>query len=85
VLDPDRLLYSFVDLSDEVGIPTTPPSWGAPQLDHILYTRPMARGSALPRILPGSGRVRTDLVDFSAGSGKATDSDHVPVEVLAEA
>lgn len=84
VLDPDHLLYSFVDLSNEVGIPTTPPSWGAPQLDHILYTRALAKGAGLPRVVAGSGRVRSDLVDFTAGSGKDTDSDHVPVEVLAE-
>lgn len=85
VLDPDRVLYSFVDLSNEVGIPTTPPSWGAPQLDHILYTRALAEGPALPRVVAGSGQVRSDLVDFSAGSGKDTDSDHVPVEVVADA
>lgn len=85
VLDPARLLYSFVDLSDEVGIPTTPSSWGAPQLDHVLYTRQLAEGPALPRIVSGSGRVRSDLVDFASGSGKDTDSDHIPVEVLAEA
>ena len=84
VLDPDSLLYSFVDLSDGAGIPTTPPSWGAPQLDHILFTRALARGSSLPRALTGSGRVRSDLVDFAAGSGKQTDSDHTPVEVVVE-
>ena len=84
VLDPDSLLYSAVDLSDEVGVPTTPPSWGAPQLDHILSTRPLARGAGLPRLVAGSGRVRSDLVDFAAGSGKATDSDHAPVEALVE-
>ena len=85
VLDPDRLLYSFVDLSDEVGIPTTPASWGAPQLDHLLYTRSLARGAASPRVADGSGMVRSDLVDFNAGSGKDTDSDHVPVELVLEA
>lgn len=85
VLDPDRLLYSFVDLSDEVGVPTTPASWGAPQLDHVLYARALAQGPGLPRVVPGTGRVRSDLVDFTAGSGKETDSDHVPVEVQVEA
>ena len=29
--------------------------------------------------------VRSDLVDFNAGSGKDTDSDHVPVELVLEA
>ena len=84
VLDPDRLLYSFVDLSDEVGIPTTPASWGAPQLDHLLYTRSLAGADGVPQILPGSGRVRSDLVDFAAGSGKDADSDHTPIEASAE-
>ncbi len=78
---PDQVLHSFVDLSDERGVPTTPASWGAPQLDHILFTHALQHGSGLPRVVEGSGRVRSDLVNFSAGSGKATDSDHCPVQV----
>ena len=81
VYDPDTVLHSFVDLTDERGISTTPASWGAPQLDHMLYTHSLAHGDAKPRVVTDSGRVRNDLVDFSSGSGKTTDSDHIPVEV----
>lgn len=84
VYEPDKVLHSFVDLSDERGISTTPASWGAPQLDHILYSHELAHGESLPRVVEDSGRVRDDLVDFSKGSGKKKDSDHVPVEVRVE-
>ena len=78
VLRPADIYYSFVDLSDG-GIPTTPFE-GAPQLDHILYSQDMLKRGG-PAIRRATGRVRSDLVDFSAGSGKKRDSDHAPVEV----
>lgn len=81
VYEPDTVLHSFVDLADERGVSTTPASWGAPQLDHMLYTHSLDHGDTNPLAVPDSGRVRSDLVDFSSGSGKATDSDHIPVEV----
>ena len=81
---PDTVLHSFVDISDERGVSTTPASWGAPQLDHILYTHSLAHGQDKPRVVHDSGKVRSDLVDFTQGSGKATDSDHIPVEVTVD-
>lgn len=81
VYEPDKILHSFVDLSDEQGIPTTPKSWGASQLDHILYTHDISHGDGLPLVKPDSGRVRDDLVDFDKGSGKKIDSDHCPIEL----
>ena len=39
----------------------------------------------LARELTAKGcTIDTNLVDFAAGSGKATDSDHAPVEALVE-
>ena len=79
VFFPDDVYFSINDLS-KGGIPTTPFK-GAPQLDHLLYSRGLA-GSGKPQIKAGTDQVRTDLVDFSKGSGKKKDSDHAPVEVV---
>lgn len=79
VFDPKNVYVSFTDLSDG-GIPTTPFS-GAPQLDHILYSQSAERPGGI-RIKEGTGRVRSDLVDFGSGSGKDKDSDHAPVELV---
>ena len=85
VFGPNEVLHSFVDLSDERGVSTTPPSWGAPQLDHMLYSRALAHGDGGITAVADSGRVRSDLVDFSSDSGKKRDSDHVPVEMVIDA
>ena len=81
VFDPKEVFLSFTDLKDG-GVPTTPFP-GAPQLDHILFSQSAERPGGI-RIKSGSGRVRSDLVDFSNGSGKEKDSDHVPVEIIVE-
>lgn len=78
VFKPDEIYHSFVDLS-EGGIPTTPFS-GAPQLDHVLFSKEMTTQGG-PRIRAGTGKIRSDLVNFDAGSGKEKDSDHTPIEV----
>lgn len=78
VLKPEEIYYSFVDLSDG-GIPTTP-FHNAPQLDHILYSQELLKSGG-PKTVKNSGKVRTDLVNFKKGSGKAKDSDHAPVEM----
>ncbi len=80
VLDPERILYSAINLSDGKGIPTTPFGGGV-QLDHIIYTQSMitARGNA--GVVNNSGKVRSDLVPLD-NDGKQRDSDHAPVEVL---
>ncbi len=78
VFEPKSVYVSFSDLANG-GIPTTPFA-GAPQLDHILYSQAMERAAGA-RIVKGSGLVRSDLVNFSTGSGKDKDSDHAPVEI----
>ncbi len=81
VLDPDRILLSFNDLSNGVGEATTPFGGGV-QLDHMLYTqnmRPHSKGK--PNVRDGAGRVRSDLVDIEH-DGKSRDSDHAPVELV---
>lgn len=80
VFEPDKVLHSFVDLSNEKGHPTTP-FGGGKQLDHILYTHDLRHGNGNPKIMPSSGKIRDDLVDFNNGSGKSKDSDHCPVEI----
>ncbi len=85
VYKPDQVLHSFIDLSNERGTQTTPKSWAAPQLDHMLFTHEMSHGTGLPVVVAGSGRIRNDLVNFSHGSGKTRDSDHCPVELVVEA
>ena len=79
VLDPERILYSAIDLSDGKGQPTSPFGGGV-QLDHIIYTQSMVRGSGGARIVKDSGEVRDDLVDINS-DGKNRDSDHAPVAV----
>jgi endonuclease/exonuclease/phosphatase family metal-dependent hydrolase len=80
VLDPDKLLRSFVDLSDGKGQPSSSFARGSVQLDHIAYTASMVFGRLLPKIRKGSGAVRSDLVDITR-DGKRRDSDHAPIEV----
>lgn len=80
VYEPDKVLHSSIDISDEKGTPTTP-FGGGKQLDHILYTHELAHGTGNPKVVAGSGRIRNDLVNFSTGSGKSKDSDHCPVEI----
>lgn len=80
VFDPDQVLHSFVDLSNEKGHPTTP-FGGGKQLDHILYTHDFDHGTTKPKVVPSSGKIRDDLVNFDNGSGKRVDSDHCPVEI----
>ena len=78
VFKPDDIYHSFVDLT-EGGVSTTPFS-GAPQLDHILFSRDMTKSGG-PQIKRDTGKIRSDLVDFQGGSGKEKDSDHIPVEI----
>ncbi len=79
VLDPDRLLRSFIDLSDGKGQASS--SFGDVQLDHMIFTENLQRGRTSPRVVPNSGRVRSDLVNLNY-DGKRRDSDHAPVEVV---
>lgn len=81
VLDPDRILYSFINLSDG-GLPTTSFE-GAPQLDHMFVTQSMIRNTGFPKLRRDSGRIRSDLVNLKI-DGKHRDSDHAPVELLLE-
>lgn len=80
VLDPEKILYSFVDLSDGRGQPSSSFAKGSVQLDHIVYTQSMHYGRALPKVVKSSGSVRSDLVNIKR-DGKRRDSDHAPVEV----
>ena len=79
VLDPQRILYSFVSLADGKGQPSCSFANGRYQLDHIVYTRNMA-ASQRPKIVRESGKVRSDLVNIKK-DGKRRDSDHAPVQV----
>ena len=79
VLDPDNIWYSFVDLSDGKGQPTAPFGKGV-HLDHMLYAQSLKDRSGKPRIVSGSGRVRSDLVNIKS-DGKKRDSDHAPVQL----
>lgn len=79
VLDPEKILYSAIDLSDGRGVPTTPFGEGV-QLDHIIYTQSMLRGQQ-GKVINQSGKVRSDLVLLD-DDGKKRNSDHAPVEVL---
>ncbi len=81
VLEPERLLHSFVDLSDGKGQPSSSFAKGSVQLDHILYDHEVAHGRGKPRAVKGSGKVRSDLVNIKR-DGKKRDSDHAPVEVV---
>jgi hypothetical protein len=79
VLEPDKILYSFNDLSK--GGERTTSFKTSQQIDHILMTRPMHAGESYPKMVAGSDDVRDDLVDIDK-DGKRRDSDHAPIEVL---
>ena len=53
VLDPERILLSAIDLSNGIGEPSSSFAEGSIQLDHLVYTRNMQRGSQLPKIASG--------------------------------
>lgn len=77
VLDADRVLHSFVPLIDGGSRSS---SFGDVQLDHMLMSGNLAFGRLKPKLLRGSGAVRSDLVDLDE-DGKRRDSDHAPVEL----
>lgn len=80
VLDPKKILYSTIDLSDGKGQPSSSFAKGSVQLDHIVYNQSLIDESRSTRIVESSGRIRSDLVNIKR-DGKKRDSDHAPVEV----
>lgn len=80
VLDPENIYYSAIDLSDGKGEPSSSFADGSIQLDHIVHTQDMFYGRTKPKIVKGSGKVRSDLVNIKR-DGKRRDSDHAPVQV----
>lgn len=82
VLDPDNILSSAVSLADGRGEPSCSFQKGRFQLDHLVSTQNMTK-SQKPRIVRGSGQVRSDLVNIKS-DGKKRDSDHAPIQATIE-